>query len=91
MSETNKTPRVEVRKVRTGRVVSEKMNKTVVVAVERLVKHPLYKKYVRTTKKFYVHDETNNAHEGDIVRIMETRPLSKLKNWRVLEIVTRAK
>lgn len=91
MSETKEQARVEVRKVRVGRVVSEKMNKTVIVAVERLVKHPLYKKYIRTTKKFYVHDEKNDAHEGDTVRIVETRPISKLKRWRVSEVLERAK
>jgi small subunit ribosomal protein S17 len=79
------------RKVRVGRVVSEKMNKTVVVAVERFVKHPLYKKYIRRTSKLYAHDEKNDAHEGDIVRVIETRPLSKLKRWRVQSIIERAK
>jgi small subunit ribosomal protein S17 len=79
------------RKTRVGRVVSGKMNKTVVVAVERLVKHPLYKKYVKRTSKMYAHDEKNDAHEGDTVRIVETRPLSKLKRWRVQAIVERAK
>jgi small subunit ribosomal protein S17 len=79
------------RKVRVGRVISEKMNKTVVVAVERLVKHPLYKKYIRRTSKLYAHDEKNDAHEGDIVRVIETRPLSKMKRWRVQGIVERAK
>ncbi|MDD4279106.1 30S ribosomal protein S17 [Candidatus Sumerlaeota bacterium] len=91
MSETKEQARVEVRKVRVGCVVSEKMNKTVVVAVERLVKHPLYKKYIRRTVKLYAHDETNDAHEGDTVRIVETRPLSKLKRWRVAEVIERAK
>ncbi len=92
MSETKQsTARVEVNKMRVGRVVSEKMNKTVVVAVERLVKHPMYKKYIRHTVKLYAHDETNDAHEGDTVRIVETRPLSKLKRWRVSEIIERAK
>lgn len=79
------------RKVRTGKVVSEKMNKTVVVAVKRLVKHPLYKKYIKRTSKFYAHDEKNDAHEGDTVQIVETRPLSKLKRWRVTSVVERAK
>jgi len=79
------------RKTRVGRVVSDKMQKTVAVAVERRVSHPLYGKQVVRTKKFYAHDEQNEAHEGDIVRIMETRPLSKLKRWRLVEIVERAK
>ncbi|MFA0731792.1 MAG: hypothetical protein LKKZDAJK_001612 [Candidatus Fervidibacter sp.] len=79
------------RKVFIGRVVSDKMDKTVVVAVDRLVRHPLYKKVVRRTTKFYAHDEQNECRVGDIVEIMETRPLSKLKRWRVVRIVQRAK
>jgi small subunit ribosomal protein S17 len=79
------------RKVRTGKVVSSKMNKTVIVAVERLVKHPLYKKYIKRTTRLYAHDEKNDAREGDTVRIIETRPLSKLKCWRVQQVVDRAK
>ncbi len=79
------------RKVFIGRVVSDKMDKTVVVAVDRLVRHPLYKKVVRRTSKFYAHDEHNECRVGDIVEIMETRPLSKLKRWRVVRIVQRAK
>jgi len=79
------------RKVRVGRVVSERMNKTVVVAIERLVKHPLYKKYIRHTSKVYAHDEKNDAHEGDLVRVVETRPISKLKRWRVQAILERAR
>lgn len=79
------------RKVRTGKVVSAKMNKTVVVAVERLVKHPLYQKYVKRTTRLYAHDEKNDAREGDTVRVEETRPLSKLKRWRVQQVVDRAK
>jgi len=79
------------RKVRQGKVVSSRMNKTVVVAVERLVKHALYGKYVKRTTKLYAHDEKNDAREGDTVRVVETRPLSKLKRWRVQEIVDRAK
>ena len=79
------------RKVRVGKVVSSKMNKTVVVAVERMVKHPLYKKYIKRTTKLYAHDEKNDAREGDTVRIVETRPLSKLKCWRVQSVVERAK
>ena len=79
------------RKTRVGRVVSNKMQKTLAVAVERRVSHPLYGKQVVRTKKYYAHDEQNEAREGDIVRIMETRPLSKLKRWRLVEIVERAK
>jgi small subunit ribosomal protein S17 len=93
-AETNEAPvagSVRQRKSRVGKVVSEKMNKTVVVAVERTFKHPLYKKYVKRTSKLYAHDEKNDAHEGDIVRVVETRPLSKLKCWRVQQVVTRAK
>lgn len=79
------------RKVRVGTVVSAKMTKTVTVAVERRVTHPLYGKQVTRTKKLYAHDENSDAREGDIVRITETRPLSKLKRWRLLEIVERAR
>ena len=78
------------RKVRVGRVVSDKMQKTIVVAVETTKPHPLYGKRVRRTKKFKAHDEHNEARIGDTVRIMETRPLSKDKNWRLLEILERA-
>jgi small subunit ribosomal protein S17 len=76
------------RKQKIGRVVSDKMNKTVVVAVDYLRPHPLYRKTVRKTSKFYAHDENNECRVGDTVRIEETRPLSKQKRWRVLEIVT---
>lgn len=79
------------RKERQGVVVSEKMDKTVVVAVETREKHPIYGKFVTKTKKFHAHDEKNDAHEGDTVRIMETRPLSKTKRWRIVEIIERAK
>ena len=79
------------RKTRVGRVVSNKMNKTVIVAVERRVAHPLYGKQVTRTKKYYAHDEQNAAREGDTVRITETRPLSKMKRWRVVEILEQAK
>lgn len=78
------------RKVRIGRVVSDKMDKTVVVAVETLKRHPLYGKSMRTTKKFKVHDENNECRVGDLVRIMETRPLSKEKRWRLVEIIEKA-
>ncbi len=78
------------RKERVGKVVSDKMDKTRVVVVERIVKHPLYKKYIKVRKKYYVHDERNESREGDIVRIMETRPLSKIKRWRLVEILRKA-
>ncbi|QXM07320.1 30S ribosomal protein S17 [Crassaminicella indica] len=79
------------RKTRVGRVVSDKMEKTIVVAVEDFVRHPLYGKAVRRTKKFKAHDEHNECRIGDRVRIMETRPLSKDKRWRLVNIVERAK
>lgn len=80
-----------LRKERTGAVVSNKMGKTIVVAVKRKVKHPIYGKFVNKTTKFFAHDEENTCKEGDLVRIMETRPLSKRKNWRLVEIIERAK
>ena len=80
-----------LRKERQGVVVSNKMDKTVVVAVERKEKHPLYGKFVKKTTKFVAHDEKNECGEGDNVLIMETRPLSKTKNWRVEKIVEKAK
>jgi small subunit ribosomal protein S17 len=79
------------RKVRLGTVVSDKMDKTVVVAVERRVSHPLYGKQVVRTRKFHAHDAENTARQGDLVRIMETRPLSRTKRWRLLEVVERAR
>jgi small subunit ribosomal protein S17 len=79
------------RKVREGVVVSDKMDKTVVVAVERLKRHPLYGRVQRVTKKFQAHDEENICKSGDRVRIMETRPLSRHKRWRIVQIVERAK
>jgi len=78
-----------LRKVRYGKVVSDKMDKTVVVAVESRIKHPLYGRVVTQTKKFKAHDEDNSCRMGDRVKIMETRPLSKDKRWRVVEIVER--
>ncbi len=72
-----------------GRVVSNKMDKTVTVLVERLVKHALYGKYIRRSTKLHAHDEDNSCNEGDVVRVSECRPLSKTKNWRVVEVVTR--
>jgi small subunit ribosomal protein S17 len=79
------------RKIRTGKVVSDRMEKTIVVAIERLVKHPIYGRYVRRRAKFKVHDEKNECRIGDTIRFMETRPLSKDKRWRFVEFVDRAK
>ena len=79
------------RKVREGVVVSNKMDKTAVIAVVERVRHPKYAKFVLRTKKLYAHDETNDVQVGDRVRVMETRPLSKNKRWRVVEVVERAK
>jgi len=75
------------RKERIGVVISDKMNKTRVVLVERFKQHPKYKKYIKTRKKLYVHDEENKTKVGDLVRVAETRPLSKLKRWRIVEII----
>ncbi len=85
MSERN------LRKTRVGKVVSDKMDKTIVVAIEDNVKHPLYKKIIKNTVKFKAHDENNECHIGDRVLVMETRPLSKDKRWRVVEIIEKAK
>lgn len=79
------------RKTRIGKVVSDKMDKTIVVAIETLVRHPLYGKSIKRTTKFKAHDENNECKMGDRVRIMETRPLSKDKRWRLVEIVEKAK
>jgi small subunit ribosomal protein S17 len=79
------------RKVRTGVVVSEKMDKTVLVRIDRKVRHPLYKKTLSRSNKLAAHDENNDARVGDTVRVMETRPISKTKRWRIVEIVERAK
>jgi small subunit ribosomal protein S17 len=79
------------RKERVGKVVSNKMQKTITVAVDRKVKHPIYGKFVNRTTKFKAHDESNSAGIGDTVRIMETRPISKDKRWRLVEIVEKAK
>ena len=78
------------RKIRTGTVVSNRMEKTVVVAIVRSYQHPLYKKVVRTTKKVLAHDEQNNCNVGDVVQVIETRPLSKHKRWRVQSIISAA-
>jgi small subunit ribosomal protein S17 len=85
MSERNR------RKLRQGKVVSDKMDKTVVVAIESRVRHPLYGRTIRRTDRFKAHDEANECHTGDTVEIMETRPLSRDKRWRVCRIVERAK
>lgn len=79
------------RKERVGVVLSNRMQKTVIVQVQRIFMHPLYKKEVRIGKKYYAHDEKNECEIGDVVRIMETRPLSKLKKWRVVEVIKKAK
>jgi len=81
----------QLRKTRTGLVVSNKMDKSVVVSVERKVKHPIYGKFVKKTTKFMAHDEKNECGIGDTVLIMETRPLSKNKNWRLVQILEKAK
>lgn len=85
------TPDRAARKVREGIVVSEKMDKTCIVAIVERVRHPKYAKFVQRTKRLYAHDEANDARVGDRVRITETRPLSKLKRWRLVEVLERAK
>ena len=85
MSERN------LRKTRVGVVTSDKMDKSISVSVQRRLRHPIYGKFVKKSKKFMAHDEENAAHIGDTVRIMETRPLSKNKRWRLVEIIERAK
>lgn len=89
-TETSDTEARSTRKERVGKVMSDKMDKTIVVAVERQVKHPLYQKYITRTSRFKAHDEDEEAREGDTVRIMETRALSKQKRWRLAEIIRRA-
>ena len=84
-------PKRNARKERIGRVTSDKMQKTITVAVDRKVKHPMYGKFMNKTKKLTVHDEKNECGIGDTVRVMETRPLSKNKRWRLVEIIERAK
>ena len=91
MSDETNENRPNPRKVREGVVISDKMNSTLVVAVHERVSHPRYAKTVQRTKKLYVHDEKNEAKVGDKVRVQETRPLSKLKRWRLTEIVERAR
>jgi len=90
MTDATTTER-SARKVREGLVVSNKMNKTVVIAVVERVKHKKYDKFVLRTKKLYAHDETNDVQVGDRVRVMEIRPMSKLKRWRITEVLERAK
>lgn len=88
---TNSAEERNLRKERIGLVVSNKMNKSIVVTIERKVKHPKYGKFVKKTSKFVAHDETNTCNIGDTVKIMETRPLSKTKNWRLVEVLERVK
>ncbi|WP_428653806.1 30S ribosomal protein S17 [Runella sp.] len=90
-AQTTTTVERNLRKVRVGRVVSSKMDKSCVVAVERKVKHPKYGKFMKKTTKLMVHDENNECGIGDTIRVMETRPLSKNKRWRLVEIIEKAK
>ncbi len=89
--EATETTERNARKQRVGLVTSNKMNKSITVSIERQVKHPIYGKFIKKTSKLMAHDENNDAGEGDTVRIMETRPLSKNKRWRLVEILERAK
>ena len=91
MAEVTTTEERNARKVREGLVISNKMNQTVVIAVVERVRHSKYDKFVLRTKKLYAHDAANDANVGDRVRVMETRPMSKLKRWRIVEILERAK
>ena len=91
MSETKSVSERNARKERIGRVTSNKMQKTITVAIDRKVKHPMYGKFMNKTKKLTVHDEKNECGIGDTVRVMETRPLSKNKRWRLVEIIEKAK
>lgn len=88
---TETTKRTSRRKVRVGYVISHKMDKSIVVRIDRTMKHPLYQKTVQASSKLYAHDENNVAKVGDLVRVMETRPLSKTKRWRLVEVVEEAK
>lgn len=90
MTEQTETGR-KLRKQRVGVVTSAKMDKTITVLIERKIKHPIYGKFMKKSKKFTAHDEKNDCNEGDTVKIMETRPLSKKKRWRLVEILERAK
>ena len=87
IDQTATAPERGKRKIRVGRVTSSKMDKTAVVVIERLVKHPEYGRYVRRRKKFVIHDEKNDCQEGDTIRFMETRPLSKTKRWRLVKVL----
>src|ERR1043165_6322918 len=87
----NKMSERNLRKTKTGVVTSNKMTKTITVSVERRVKHPIYGKFVKKTTKFHAHDEKNECSIGDVVKIMETRPLSKTKRWRLVEVIEKAK
>ena len=91
MLKANKMSERNLRKMRIGIVTSDKMDKTITVAIERRVKHPIYGKFVKKTTKFHAHDEKNECGVGDTVKIMETRPLSKTKRWRLVEVVEKAK
>jgi small subunit ribosomal protein S17 len=91
MSEETKSAERNLRKIRTGVVRSNKMDKTIIVTVERRIKHPIYGKFVKKTTSFHAHDEKNECTIGDIVKIMETRPLSKTKRWRLVEVIEKAK
>ena len=91
MEATKEKARETARKARVGIVVSDKMDKTISVAVQRQIKHPIYGKFIKKTTKLMAHDENNDANEGHMVRISETRPLSKNKRWRLVEIIERAK
>lgn len=90
MEQVEETKR-NLRKERIGKVVSDKMQKSIVVTVERKVKHPIYGKFIKKTTRFMAHDENGDAHVGDTVKIMETRPISKLKRWRLIEVIEKAK
>ncbi len=90
-TEDKNTLKRNLRKSRVGKVISNKMDKSIVVAVEKKIMHPIYKKYFKRTAKFMAHDEKNECTIGDIVRIMETRPLSKNKRWRLVEVIEKAK
>ena len=87
----NKKGTRRARKERVGLVVSDKMEKTILVGIERQVRHPMYGKFIKQTTKLMAHDENGEAHHGDTVRVMETRPLSKHKRWRLVDIIERAK
>lgn len=90
MTESTQQQARRRRRVQQGQVSSAKMNKTITVVVERLVKHPLYEKFIKRQTKIHAHDENNDAREGDLVEVAETRPLSKLKRWRLVKVTRRA-